>query len=72
MEEIVKYKNRKLYSRTSKRYVNLTDIKEMVQEKKTVVVTDFNGSDITSVTLAKVVALTDASVNELETIITNN
>lgn len=72
MEKIVKYKNRKLYSRTSKRYVNLTDIKEFVQEKKVVVVTDYTGQDITAATLAKVVGLTNVSAETLEEVITRN
>lgn len=70
MEEIVKYKNRKMYSRTSSKYVKLSEIKDMVQSGKTVLISDFNGRNITSDVLRKVVALTDATVPTLETVIT--
>lgn len=69
MEEIVKYKTRKMYSKSRKGYVTLSDIKEAVQEGKTVKVTDYNGNDITATTLSKVVALTETTVTDLETLI---
>lgn len=54
MEQIIKYKNRKLYSRTQSAYVTLTSIREILQKGKTVQVIDHEGNDITEKTLVKV------------------
>lgn len=73
MEEIIKYKNRKLYSRTQKLYITLGDIKTMLKEGKTVTVLDKEtGADITDKTLGKVAALTSATAAQFGEFITNN
>jgi polyhydroxyalkanoate synthesis regulator protein len=72
MEEIVKYSNRKLYSRTESTYITLGYIKEMVQEGRTVVVKDHTGKDITDETLRKVATLTTVSAEKMKEIIVNN
>jgi polyhydroxyalkanoate synthesis regulator protein len=69
MEEIVKYPNRKLYSKTQSRYVTLSDIKDVVNEGRLVQVLTKDGKNITAETLKKVVALTDAKTDELEALI---
>lgn len=52
METIVKYSNRKLYSNTLKKYVNLTYVLDVVKGGQDVVVKDYvTGTDITSQTL---------------------
>lgn len=72
MEEIVKYKNRKMYSKGQGKYVTLSHIKSQLQEGKKVTVTNHLGKDITAEVLKKVVGLTEAPVNELTTLITGN
>jgi polyhydroxyalkanoate synthesis regulator protein len=72
MEEIVKYKNRKMYSRGQGKYVTLSHIKSQLQDGKAVKVTDHLGNDITATILKKVVGLTETSVNQLTTLITGN
>lgn len=73
MEEIVKYKTRKLYSKTERTYTTLNRIKELLQQGKTVVVHDATtGADITDETLRKIAALTTVSAADMKTIIVNN
>lgn len=56
--QIIRYKNRKLYSRTYSTYVTLADIRDIIREGRAVQVTDFETSeDITSQTLAQVLTV---------------
>jgi polyhydroxyalkanoate synthesis regulator protein len=51
--EITRYKNRKLYSKELGTCVTLADIRELIQtQKKSVRITDFDGTDITAKTLS--------------------
>jgi len=55
MQIIIKYSNRKLYSKTDKGYVTLTDIADKIANGQDVQVTDNKTKeDITNVTLLKV------------------
>ena len=72
MENIIKYSNRKMYSRASKRYVTLAYIKKQIQDGNSVTVTKWDGSDITADTLRRAVQITDAQVAELEEVIRGN
>lgn len=72
MEQIVKYSNRKLYSRTEHKHVSLKDIREMLVAGKNVNVIDHLGNDITSKTLSKVATTVEnVPVSELTKMITN-
>lgn len=70
--QIVRYKNRKLYSRTHSAYVNLSDIRDIIREGKEVQVTDNESfADITSHTLSQVLtATTNVPVSRLRELIT--
>lgn len=69
--EITRYKNRKLYSKELGNYVTLADIRDLIQkEKRSVTVTNFDGTDITATTLAQVLALTsNVPVSSLQRLI---
>jgi polyhydroxyalkanoate synthesis regulator protein len=69
--EITRYKNRKLYSKELGTYVTLADIRELIQtQKKSVRITDFDGTDITAKTLTQVLAVTkNVPVSTLQTLI---
>lgn len=61
--EIIRYKNRKLYSKDTSTYVTLSDIRDLIKSGKTVQVLDNESSeDITAQTLAQVVSATVKAV----------
>ncbi len=53
---IVKYNNRKMYSKALKSYVTLTDIRDMIRNGTNITVANSDGVDITSQTLTKALA----------------
>lgn len=66
---IIKYKNRKMYSKTLKSYVTLADIRKMIRDGQQVVVADADGVDITSQTLTKALTGVEVPVNTLTNLI---
>ena len=60
METLVKYENRKLYSKTLSKYVTLEYIKDLVKSSQTFeVVSHKTKKDITNKTLKEVLSLVD-------------
>lgn len=73
MVQIIRYKNRKLYSRTLSTYVTLGDIRDIIKQGKSVQVSDHEGSDITATTLAQVLTVTgNVPVYKIQALIANN
>lgn len=71
--QIIRYKNRKLYSKTLSTYVTLTDIRDMIKSGKSVQIVDADSNDITPQTLAQVLASTgNVPVSMLEFLIGKN
>ncbi len=73
MEQIIKYKNRKFYSRSLNATVTLTDIRDLIKEGKSVQVTEHaTGTDITAETLALVLTISgNVPVSTLQSLILN-
>lgn len=70
MVQIVRYKNRKLYSRNHSSYVTLSDIRNIIREGKEVQVTDNESfADITAQTLAQVLTTMNVPVSTLRELI---
>lgn len=70
---INRYKNRKLYSKTLRTYVTLSDIRDIIKSGKSVRVTDDENNDITSQTLGQVlVSAGNVPVSLLSYLIGNN
>lgn len=58
MEQIIKYKNRKFYSRTLNATLTLSQIRDLIKEGKSVQITEYTtGADITAETLTQVLAI---------------
>lgn len=74
MVQIIRYKNRKLYSRTLSTYVTLGDIRDIIKQGKSVQITDKeSNSDITALTLAQVLTVTgNVPVYKIQALIANN
>lgn len=53
---LVKYDNRKLYSRDMKKYVTLEQVEEVIQDGMEVEVLDSKGVDVTNAVLSQLVA----------------
>lgn len=58
MIQITRHENHKLYVPSSRRYTNLTEIKELVQSGEKVQVIDHTGTDVTSLILSQVLVKT--------------
>jgi polyhydroxyalkanoate synthesis regulator protein len=57
MKHLIKYRNRKIYDPDIRKYVNLTDIKEMILNGFTVVIEDKDtGADVTPEVLATIIS----------------
>ena len=53
VRNIKKYKNRKLYDIAESRYVSVSEVLSLVMSGENVVVTDFDGSDLTKETILR-------------------
>jgi hypothetical protein len=53
VRNIKKYKNRKLYDIAESRYINVSEVLSLVMSGENVVVTDFDGSDLTKETILR-------------------
>lgn len=70
MEILIKYSNRKLYSKSDKTYVNLDYVKGLVKGNRTFVVVDHDsGLDITKDILKKLLLKVEAPRSSLERLI---
>jgi polyhydroxyalkanoate synthesis regulator protein len=58
MIQITRHENHKLYVPTSRRYTNLTEIKELVQSGEKIQVIDHTGTDVTAFILSQVLVKT--------------
>lgn len=72
--QIIRYKNRKLYSRTLSVHVTLSDIRDLIKDGKSVQVTDNeSGADITVQTLGQVLSsLNSVPVSKMQELIVNH
>ena len=70
MIEVTKYGNRKLYSKTDKKYLTLNALRDKVRTGTEVKVTDHKtGADVTAKTLAAIVSTLNLDTTKLSKII---
>lgn len=73
METIVKYSNRKLYSKELSKYVTLSYVIDLVKTKSNFTILDNSTKqDITGTVLAECVTILDSSRSSLENFIRSN
>ena len=66
---IKKYKNRKMYSKVLKRYVNLEEIREIIEKGQNITVENHVGKDVTNEVLKQVLIKTEINTETLNDII---
>lgn len=70
METIVKYKNRKMYSKKLSKYVNLDYIIDLVKNNNNLEILDYNtNKNITNLVLSEAIIKLNLNTSELLTII---
>ena len=70
METIVKYKNRKMYSKKLSKYVNLDYIIDLVKSDNNLEILDYNtNKNITNLVLSEAIIKLNLNTSELLTII---
>lgn len=70
METIVKYKNRKMYSKKLSKYVNLDYIIDLVRNNNNLEILDYNtNKNITNLVLSEAIIKLNLNTSELLTII---
>jgi len=70
MENIIKYKNRKLYSRKISEYVNLNYIIDLVKSDQSFIVSEYTSNkDLTNLTLSEAILKINVNTDELKSLI---
>jgi polyhydroxyalkanoate synthesis regulator protein len=70
METIKKYKNRKLYSKTTSKYVTLPYLINKLRNKEAFTVVDANNADVTNKVLKQALATAELSEEAVRKILT--